>query len=1287
MTSPAPATSSADAFTHYLQYLQQRQQAGTPVEVRLDHFCFRATVHPSSPDPPRYILRDITGTLKPGTMTLVLGPPQCGKTALLKSIAGVFHFKGEGATSPHTSGTITYNGRGPHEIHVEDCVTFVGQTDEHIPTLTVRETLEFAHACRGPSESDAWRTSAPAILDAIGLASCANTRVGNEMIRGISGGQRRRVSLGEMLTGRSSILLLDEFTTGLDTTVALDLTKKLRDMCSMLNYTLVCTLLQPPPEVFALFDNVVLLHDGHVAYSGTRAHAVDYFGSIGFFCPPRVDVAEFIQQVTTDLGPTYRQHDAPSSTNEIPTTPEAFYKTFEAAAFPHKLSDVPVNAGASAAPMPHKFRKTIGAQFALVFARQIKLVGRDKRFNKVRVGQNSVFGLIIGSLFWQMGTTPAATISKAGLFFLTILFTSVITISNIAYTIEVRNIYIKQSYFQFYPAVVYALSESILEFVATLVQVFLFTSTSYWMCGFSNADGGTHYGLYYTIVFLNSVSICQLFKCCGAVASTKTTGLIAAASLIFIELVFSGYAVHESVFPIGLKWLYWLNPASWAYRALFQNEFASPLAAYDAPHPFLRFRMGNYYMALMGVSQDLSYRANAVLYLVSFYIAMIAATALAYHVLKHEPHRASSSLRPPKAKFALMAPRERRASVQLVATEHPVDFTPTTLSFRHLHYHVPVTSTSQGKNKYTTVELLHDIHGHFRPHTLTALMGSSGAGKSTLLDVLAGRKNSGKVTGELFLNGQTMTSADQRRFGYVEQSDLHCMKTTVGEAFEFSARLRLPESAQRNAKTIIQSTVALLELKPERDKMLSLLSGEQMKRVTIGVELVANPSVLFLYVGYFKDEPTSGLAVHAANVVMEAVKRIALAGRTVICTIHQPSLALFELFDDLILLQTGGRQVYCGPLGAESSDLLEYFESVSRLIRKCDETENPATYMLEVMPKHPDIDFAAVYTASTLCQRNLKAIDAMAQQGVGTPVVIKSSEGVHGGFATSFVTQFRLVLSRMVKKYWRTTEYSFGRVGVALFVSLVLGFLFSSNGLGYTGDVDSQMGLVFIAPLFMGVISVITGLPVVDSERMVYFREHASGMYAPLPYSLAVGLVELPYVVVNSTVFVVVFYNMVGLYATADAFAWFFVLFFFYTLYATYLGQFLVIALPDLRTATVVSGALNSIFSIFSGFFIHRDDIPAAWKLLYWISPLHYMMEGVMVTQFFQNNHNVTLGSASTGALSPTPVTVAAHVEGQFGGTISYANRYNDLAALLVWIAILRVANGLSLRYISHVHR
>ncbi|OQS04057.1 ATP-binding Cassette (ABC) Superfamily [Thraustotheca clavata] len=1257
-------------FVAYLKALKESNEAGIPIEVCMKDYCKKKKQGND------YVLYNISATFRPGTMTLILGPPGCGKTSLLKAISGAFN-----SNRRKISGSVSYNGLPSNKFQLKQLVTFVGQKDEHIPTLTVQETIEFAHTCRSAANEDG-KASAKAIIDALGLRGCTNTIVGNDMIRGISGGQKRRVTIAEMLTGKQSIVLLDEYSTGLDTTVALDITRKLRDMCTLLQYTLVCSLLQPPPEVYELFDNVILLNSGHVAYMGPREQCGAYFKSIGYIRPPRVDEADFLQEVTTELGQSYISPTAEAEGLKIPVTAAEFQTTFTTSSF-FKVPN-PSSSASSSNPWKPKTKRSFHQQFAMVFSRQFKLVKRDTRFNRVRVGQNIMFGLIIGSLFWQLGFGSSSVPSKVGLVFLTILFTSVTTISNIAYTIEVRNIFHKQSRFDFYPALAYSVSEGVIEVIASSVQVVLFTITSYWMCGFTNAsNSGTEYGYYYFMVFLNSCCICQLFKAVSSMANSATSGVSLASGLIFLEILFSGFAILYDVMPAGLSWIYWVNPGSWTFRALLLNEYSSTEAAYDIIQPAFHMRVGDYYLTIYGVSTDTKYLNTGVIYLIGFYMAAILLATLGYTFVRPtEVHANKNHL---KCHFHIKKEHQHAVMTQVnnIAQQHPVEFTPTSLSFRNLYYTVQIPHKKKEAKAAVSdiVTLLQDIHGHCKPYTLTALMGSSGAGKSTLLDVLAGRKNTGQIKGDLFVNGQVMTKLDQKRFGYVEQTDIHCLKTTVEEAFLFSARLRLPESAQRNTQNIVQSTIHLLELTTEAKKMLNELSNEQMKRLTIGVELVANPSVLFL------DEPTSGLDVHAAQIVMVAVKRIAAAGRTVICTIHQPSLSLFELFDELILLQTGGRTVYCGPIGQESCDLISHFQALPN-IRKCNPAENPATYMLDVLATNPSTDFHQIYLNSDMRVFKIKTIDSLTK-GATQELSVKSTESTasRSGYAQPYWQQFFLLLIRTGKKYWRSKDYTIGRLAVGIFVSILLGILCSTSELKYTTQIQSQMGICFIFPMFMGIISINTGLPVVDAERMVYFRETSSGMYATFPYSIVLGLVEIPLVIFNSIIHVCIFYYSIGLNTdNTEAFPWFLLIFFLYNLYATYFGQLLVVTVPDLSIATAVAGASASIFSIFSGFFIHYDSIPTAWRFLYWISPLHYVLEGIFSTQFLLNNKTIYVGSASK-ILSPTPIPVSTYVDTLFGGTISYSNRGYDAMALIIWIIVIRIGHILSQKYLNQIAR
>ncbi|KAI5075448.1 hypothetical protein GOP47_0009524 [Adiantum capillus-veneris] len=255
-------------------------------------------------------------------------------------------------------------------------------------------------------------------------------------------------------------------------------------------------------------------------------------------------------------------------------------------------------------------------------------------------------------------------------------------------------------------------------------------------------------------------------------------------------------------------------------------------------------------------------------------------------------------------------------------------FTPLSISFENVQYFVgmPEGMMAHGVQE-KTLQLLRGVTGSFRPGVLTALMGVSGAGKTTLMDVLAGRKTGGYIEGNIRISGYPKVQTTFARVsGYCEQTDIHSPQMTVRESLIYSAWLRLSPDIHNIVRwAFVDEVMELVELDNLSDALVGLpgisgLSTEQRKRLTIAVELVANPSIIFM------DEPTSGLDARAAAIVMRAVKNIVKTGRSIVCTIHQPSIEIFEAFDELLLMKRGGQVIYAGPLGRRSQNVIEYFE-------------------------------------------------------------------------------------------------------------------------------------------------------------------------------------------------------------------------------------------------------------------------------------------------------------------------------------------------------------------------
>ncbi|KAL3663581.1 hypothetical protein V7S43_011468 [Phytophthora oleae] len=234
----------------------------------------------------KQILRNLSGVLTPGTMTLVLGQPGSGKSAFMKYLSGRFPM----TNNISTEGNVTYNGKDHRGLRskLPQFVSYVDQRDNHYPTLTVKETFEFAHDCTGakPSKWDEHcgtvESRPDIIIRQLGLENCQNTVVGDAVLRGVSGGEHKRVTTGEMAFGNQPMLMMDEVSTGLDSATTFDVISTQRNLAKEFNKTVVISLLQPSPQVFDLFDGVLLLKDGYVMYHGPRAEVVNYFEDLGF---------------------------------------------------------------------------------------------------------------------------------------------------------------------------------------------------------------------------------------------------------------------------------------------------------------------------------------------------------------------------------------------------------------------------------------------------------------------------------------------------------------------------------------------------------------------------------------------------------------------------------------------------------------------------------------------------------------------------------------------------------------------------------------------------------------------------------------------------------------------------------------------------------------------------------------------------------------------------------------------------------------------------------------------
>jgi ABC-type multidrug transport system permease subunit len=331
---------------------------------------------------------------------------------------------------------------------------------------------------------------------------------------------------------------------------------------------------------------------------------------------------------------------------------------------------------------------------------------------------------------------------------------------------------------------------------------------------------------------------------------------------------------------------------------------------------------------------------------------------------------------------------------------------------------------------------------------------------------------------------------------------------------------------------------------------------------------------------------------------------------------------VFEAFDNLVLLKVGGRIMYFGPLGEDSSHVVSYFGSYDGVV-PLTPGYNPATWMLEVTGssmstvfKAADKDFAELYQESSLCTVNTATANQLVSEAASAsaPVVGKSK------YAAPLVQRYKMILWKFFIIYWRSPHYNFTRMVLTLFVAFLYGLVYYNQGKidpnGATiGDVQNVLGLLFSMAVFVGMFNANNVLPLLFSERPVYYRERAAGMYGPLSYSTATGVAELPYLLVQALIMVCIAYWLVGFAAVAWKFFYFLLMFFTSLCVYTYMGNFMSTISPSLLMSALIVSLFSQTWTIVNGYLIPYDQIPIYWKWLNRVAPATWIIYGLGTSQ------------------------------------------------------------------------
>lgn len=1226
----------------------------------------------------RTLINDFSGVVKDGEMMLVLGRPGAGCTTFLKAIAN----KREGYAS--VTGDVKYGGisadkqkkmyRGEVNYNMEDgAYHYIGRfrlityycTDIHMPTLTVWQTFLFALTTKTKKKS---REDIPIIASALmkmfGISHTKYTLVGDEYTRGVSGGERKRVSIAETLASKSTVVCWDNSTRGLDASTALDYAKSLRIMTDISNRTTFVTLYQAGEGIYELMDKVLVIDQGRCIFQGPAGEARQYFIDLGFQCPERQTTADFLTAVTDPVERQFREGceaSTPKSPQELERAyrESRFYKRAlqEAEEYKQHLHETDyTDAKEFEQAVQEGKSKTVHKKspYTVSFIRQVMACTKREfwlLFGDMTTLYTKIFiiisnGLIVGSLFYQQPMNTDGAFSRGGSLFFSILFLGWLQLTELMKAVTGRNVVARQKDYAFYRPSAVSVARVVADFPVILVQVCIFSVIMYFMTGL-DVDV-SKFWIYLLFVYTTTITITALYRMFASISPEIDTAVRFSGIALNLLIIYTGYVIPKPQLLgdyIWFGWLYYLNPIAYSFEAVLTNEFSDRTMA-CAPDNLVPQGAGIdpafQGCTLSGAGVN-SRNVNGAAYIQTNYtysrsnlwrnFGVVIAYAVLYIIITVVATELFSFAG--SGGGALVFKKSRKAKKQVKQASAPGDEEKATdgessgsdttvgnalskeesqnraltqiaksdsiFTWRDVEYTVPYMG---GERK-----LLNKVNGYAKPGLMVALMGASGAGKTTLLNTLSQRQKTGVVSGEMFVDGRPLGKEFARNTGFCEQMDLHDGTATIREALEFSAILRQDREVPRSEKiAYVDTVIELLELNDMQDAIISSLGVEQRKRLTIGVELAAKPSLLL-----FLDEPTSGLDSQSAFSIVRFLRKLAAAGQAIVCTIHQPSSVLIQEFDMVLALNPGGNTFYFGPIGENGKEIIKYFGDRGV---ECPPAKNVAEFLLETAAKSAKradgtkIDWNQEWLDSDQAQEVIEEIDGLKKMRSRVSEHQKDDSATE--FAAPVWEQTVMLTQRTFKQYWRSPSYLYGKLFVAFIVAVFNGFTFWQLG-NSTQDMQDRM---FTAFLILTVPPTVVNAVVpkfYQNMALWQAREHPSRIYGWFAFTTAQVVAEIPIAIVCAVIYWVVWYYPSGLPTDSSTAGYVFLMTLLFYFFMNSWGQWICAFAPSFTVISNVLPFFFVMFSLFNGVVRPYSQIPNFWKYwMYYVNPSTYWIGGVL---------------------------------------------------------------------------
>ncbi|PSN70036.1 ABC transporter [Corynespora cassiicola Philippines] len=1220
------------------------------------------------------ILRNLGGVIKSGEMVLVLGRPGSGCTTLLKTLSG----QTDGLIIGKRA-IINYHGIEPTHMHNEfrgQCI-YEAEIDVHFPLLNVQETLEFATECRAPANileieqftrKEYTDIQVKTAAECLGLSKVLDTQVGNDFIPGISGGERKRTSIAEILVGHSLFQCWDNPTRGLDSANALQFIEALHERTKADGSAALVSLYQTSEDIFLMFDKVLVLHEGREIFFGATVEAKPYFMNLGFQCSARTPTPEFLTSVT-DPRAIIQQHD---DDNKLPRTADELERAWNQsygrkgmiedieayeAKYPlskaslQKMRSVQRGQKTYSSPFPSPYMASMSMQVKLCLARCLRRQRQDMAATLSAIIGNAIISIILGSMFYRLSPETSSFFSRGALIFFMVLLNSTRGSTEGITLWDQRSIVEKHFRYASHRPVAEAIASIIGDLPTKVVLVLIFNFPVYFLANLRRTAGAFFTFCIFAFAILLTGSM--TYRSFGALSRTLSESIAPGAMYGILLIITTGFMIPLPYMPWWIRWFSYINPTFYGFESLMINEFAGRqfFCSYFIPSGigYEDINPEHRMCTVVGATQNSSivsgdayiaesfghyashkWRNLGIIFaLMAFWcgvyltatqlivlqksrgeILLFRRSKLPQHLLSDTESLDQTAIIHEKSKVTT-APNAVKDAIQELRTA--------TFLWDGLNYDVKI-------NKNTTKRVLDDVEGFVRPGTLTMLMGPSGAGKTSLLNALSDRTITGTMIGDKQVDMQFRNAAFARKIGYVQQQDLHVPTSTVREALQFSALLRQSNNYSKQEKLdYAEKILDLLDMQYFADAIIGVpgegLNVEQRKRVTIGVELAARPELLL-----FLDEPTSGLDSDTARSICNLLRKLAEHGHTILCTIHQPSALLMGMFDRLIFLDEG-KLLYFGHLGENMKTMTNYFERNGA--RKCSESENPAEWLMNITKQRAYIppcktndirnrksyrtDWVETWRLSEermVMKNEMMRLKVSFQHAAVNMGAIPSASK----YASPFTTQLYLATKRAIQSDLRTPSYLWSKALSAFGMSFVNGLAFYHSANTYTiQEIQNQVFSVFV---LLTVFSTLTQLIMANfiAHRTLYeTRERPSRTFSWPVLLLSRVIAELYFQTFLATAVFLTWYFLTGLFKHAGASSshgggLIFLLLWSFLCFTTTFSIAVVTIMPNAATGVNIATLLYMMSLLFCGVLVAPSALPGFWIFMYRVTPLSYFV-------------------------------------------------------------------------------